>query len=474
MVQEILVHPQIITSGTDIRCLTFRIIENYFSEYDHQCHTKSLMMRSMSSSSQNFSNIKPGFRPGISTKNGKLYAFSSTRIIVIKGWPELAAWTKTFQKPQWSRFRPRLCIETGNLDAVRSRHRSRPGDCSDATIGSNHSAPRQPSNDPEMIALNLSLDRMEQEMQRVRDYFNPVPTEVRTAIAPFPNRQWHLMVMAARCPESLEMLASNPALAYSLASCWTFTNRPSKEGTRQIRSLIQKRRRTICQVLGFPESAESILRKIPASACSISWLLTLKELLKDSDWQKMMRHLPCLNPNVLTFLGYQSFRQRITSTLLQELARIQSDSITGQMRDLLRMERQLGSRSRERFQSIQQIQNCHDQWSEKINRNEMKPFYEFPPPPIQGNKEIIPLHSTECLIEEGRLQANCVRSYPGNVATGSIYFYKILNPERATLSITRNAIGRWQLKEISGYANAPVSKTTRQFALDWISQHHEN
>ena len=431
-------------------------------------------MRSMSSSSQNFNDTKTGFRPGISAKNGKLYAFSSTRIIVIKGWPELAAWTKTFQKPQWSRFRPRLCIETGNLDAVRSRHRFRPEDCSDAMIGCNHSATRNPSEDPEIIALNQSLDRMDEEMQRVRNYFSPVPIEVRKVIAPFPNRQWHLMVMAARCPGALEMFTSNPALAYSLASCWIFTDRPSKEATRQMRRFIPWKRRNICEALGFHDCAESILRKIPTFACSISWLLTLRDLLKDSDWQKNLRHLPCLNPNVLTFLGYQSFRKRITSSLLQELARNQLDSIPGLMRDLLRMEKQLGKTARERFQSIQQIQNSHDQWVEKINRNQTDRFHEFPEPPIQGNEKIIPLHSTSCLIEEGRLQANCVRSYLGNVATGSIYFYKLLKPERATLSITRNTIGRWQLKEISGYDNTPVSKTTRQFALDWISQYHEN
>jgi hypothetical protein len=51
---------------------------------------------------------KPRFRPGVCVKNGKLYAFSDIRVIVVRGWPEMSAWTKTCRRPHWSRFRPHI------------------------------------------------------------------------------------------------------------------------------------------------------------------------------------------------------------------------------------------------------------------------------------------------------------------------------------------------------------------------------
>jgi hypothetical protein len=70
-------------------------------------------------------NKKFSFRPGVSVKDGKLYAFSEARVIVVKGWPEMAAWTKTRSSSRWARFRPNIHFQEGLIDAVRSRHRFR-------------------------------------------------------------------------------------------------------------------------------------------------------------------------------------------------------------------------------------------------------------------------------------------------------------------------------------------------------------
>ena len=72
---------------------------------DGGCRTQlgSLLLMSID---QQAKKKKPGFRPGVCVKNNKLYAFSEVRVVVVRRWPEMAAWTKTYSKPQWSRFRP--------------------------------------------------------------------------------------------------------------------------------------------------------------------------------------------------------------------------------------------------------------------------------------------------------------------------------------------------------------------------------
>jgi len=191
----------------------------------------------------------PGFRPGVCVKNGKLYAFSENRLIVMRGWPEMSAWTRTWHDPRWSRTRPKIDFQHGIIHAVRSRRRSEP------------ETPMLPGAD-----LNKRL-QLFKEQKVVRDYFSNVPPDVRDAIAPFWRSQWHLHVMAARCPDSLDLIMSNPATAFCLASCWAFVQSPSRYGVRLMRRLIGSRRRHICGALGFPEaeSSVSVLAKIPSA-----------------------------------------------------------------------------------------------------------------------------------------------------------------------------------------------------------------
>jgi hypothetical protein len=90
-------------------------------------------------------------------------------------------------------------------------------------------------NDPvmiKMIQMNKESEAVAYERELVRHYFGDVPWEIRKAIAPFEDRHWHLLVMAARCPGSLGLITSNPALAHCLAPCWAFGPYPSRYATR--------------------------------------------------------------------------------------------------------------------------------------------------------------------------------------------------------------------------------------------------
>lgn len=91
----------------------------------------------------------------------------------------------------------------------------------------------------------------------------------------------------------------------------------------------------------------------------------------------------------------------------------------------------------------------------------------FPLPPIAGTEAIQPLGSPEELIEEGRLQNNCVNSCAQEVAKGYTYIYRVLAPERATASIIPTIDG-WQLGQIAAQNNSLVSADTHDAVEKWL------
>jgi hypothetical protein len=438
---------------------------------------------------------KPGFRRGVCVKNDKLYAFSDVRVIVVRGWPEMSAWTRTYRNPNWSRLRPHIDFQEGIISAKRSRHQVKPGrygrhapesedpfrtqppeelaaiEMLNSIFGSDSDAISSPQTEKQ-ITMNRRMEAIDREQQLVRRYFSDVPWGFRRAIAPFEGRHWHLLVMAARCAGSLDLITSNPALAYCLASCWAFGPYPSKYATRHMRRLIGATRRHICGALGFPEteSSVSVLSKIPASACSVSWLLTVRDLLRDPDWRKPLLHLPSVDLPVLQFLCNRAVRRRTTTRLLHELSGSDAPALVSYAADVTRIEKRIGVSSEKRFNSIHQFQRYHETLLERVDQPTEADVrhYHFPQPPIPGNDNIVALETPDLLIEEARDQRNCATKYAGAIAQGGIYIYRVLQPERATLSIILNENGRWQVQQLLRARNKPASDTTHQTVAEWL------
>lgn len=72
------------------------------------------------------------------------------------------------------------------------------------------------------------------------------------------------------------------------------------------------------------------------------------------------------------------------------------------------------------------------------------------------------------LAKEGCEQQNCVVTYARCVARGNQFIYRVLAPERATLQILRTQQG-WQVGELSGPRNRPVSRATHIAVEQWIA-----
>ncbi len=139
-------------------------------------------------------------------------------------------------------------------------------------------------------------------------------------------------------------------------------------------------------------------------------------------------------------------------------------------RDCLEMEALLPTANVPRFTSIGQLVRHHDALAERLNREGVSRWdnLQFPPPPLPGTTDIVPLVSPEALLAEGREQANCVASYGRRVARGGQFIYRVLAPERATLLVVRGRDG-WQVGELAGPGNKPVTSVTRQVIERWLA-----
>jgi len=434
-------------------------------------------------------NGSPGYRPGACVKDDKLYVFSRQRVVVIRGWPTMAAWTKTSRRPRWVRFRPKISLQDGEVEPVRSQHRYVPPLPKielawreslviprHLTVPSEELCDYRPIAESDFEPPDAQTRRQEEQKQLIRNYFSNIPSEIRETVLPFANRQWHLLSMVARVPETLELLQSNSALAFALGSLWIFDGSSSRVAMQRIRRLIRQPRRIIAGHLGFPatNAAVRVLQKIPARLCCIPWLLALREAFPA--WQKTLSHLPSCNDSVIHFLCVPAYRRRATPALLHQLASHHGeDSFSYVMEVIRELERNYGYRGTQRFTRTIDLSDhvLRLIWKYECERQQPAAGEDkipLPPPPIPGNDMIQPLETEEQICEEARIQRNCLDQYPPRVANGRIYLYRVLSPERATLSIVQGRNGRWKIDQLLKAGNRPVSDATRQIVELWLKR----
>jgi len=418
------------------------------------------------------------FRPGVAVKAGKLYVYSKKRVIVVRGWPEMAAWTRSGGRSGWARIRPNLNLKAGLLVPLRSKHRE---------LGMGRHGTTIPEHgwrqiDEESTDFERWLaQRREEDRTLTQDYFSNIPQPVKDAVVMFPSRHWHLLVLTLRCEGGLELLQSNPALGFCLASCWVFSNTPSCRASAWMRQAVKKRRRDILGMLGFPatQSAVAVLQKVDAATCTVPALLGLRGLLAEPVLGKTLAHLPAITPRVLAVLGSPALKTMASPGLLHELARpagCEEPDFVRMMRDARQMALQLGDASvaHRPVTSLHQLRRLHDGLVQLLQSSKLDELirYRFPSPPVNGTATIVPLHDPKLVIEEGRQMRHCISMHISAIAAGDFYAYRLLQPERATLLLGITKRG-WSLSEIQGYCNSPVREDTIRCVGEWLACQHD-
>ncbi|MBI4026236.1 MAG: PcfJ domain-containing protein [Verrucomicrobia bacterium] len=410
------------------------------------------------------------FRPGKAGcvfKGEKLYLFDGGSVCVLsRPWPTPLAWTKTCSNPAWLHVRPDISIHGGDLGASIQRMET----------------PAEKNGQLVMPWFFSPLDRNARlkTLAWLR-WSEAVPRAIRDLIAPFPERHWHLLSFLARCgPAALDLAVANPALAYALASNWVFHRPGVQRPLRAARTLLQKKQREILGWLGFAESeaARNILRKVIPKACCVATLLYLRQSLRDSSVTKALSHLPRLNAGAIRIATDPAIHPLVAPKLLDEIAHSRAED--GQtpaayaLRDSHSMFQSLfPAKTFPLVQRLADLRDLHDSLVHDLNRVGLKELgLLFPPPPFNSSSsgDISPITSSRELLEEGRLQHNCVAAYAKEVVTGHLYIYRFRSPEeRCTLSIMRRR-SRWILGELKATANKPASEETWRTARAWLKE----
>jgi hypothetical protein len=420
------------------------------------------------------------FRWGTHFKNGKLYVFDKTSVLVARPWPELRAWRLTARRRVWRPVRPEINVST---PAVYSQGTPRCAYPPSEWLGEDllpppAATPASEESREDKGVVAWAERRMEANRLACEEFFVPMPEPVRQRIDQFTTRQWHLAVMLARCPGSEDLMHSTPALAFALASNWAFHRPAVRQPVRAARSWVRRSQRELAGWLGFPatEASVRLLRKIPPAACHVASLLYLRTAMRDAETRERLSHTRHLDATTLRLMSDERVRGRVSSGFVTALAAAAPGVETisqhvHTLRDILEMETLLPEVSVPCFTSIRQLIQHHDALAAQLNRDGVSAWgnVQFPPPPLPGTDEIVPLLSPDALLAEGREQGNCVASYARRVARGGQFIYRVLAPERATLLVVWGQDG-WKLGQLAGPRNKPVTAVTRHAIERWLAR----
>ena len=375
--------------------------------------------------------------------------------------------------------------------------------------------PVEPNATSELLAIDLPKDIIadEQKAAAFAAFRAMLPEQIVSPVELFGSHQWSMLVLLHARTEACDLAAYNPVLAYALA------NHADFRGTRQDLASgyacmhCVDRQRDILKWLGFPdtEAMVKIFHKMVPESVSPVVLRHLRNALREDDRiPGLLAHVPRINAGVLWSVVSPNIREIVSPKLMLAIAANEDDMVLAQTPDRLSavlallkgvnwhppaaplttlaqverfvessdvlyreyLERQEQARQRAAVALAARIRRRRVAVAtarDNLRKEEIQ--RPFPPPPVPGTDDIIPLISAAELVGEGVDQSNCVGGYAGMVKRGSCYIYRVLKPERATLSIVPDFCGGWRRSELKLYKNAKPGRATTNHVDRWLERH---
>lgn len=406
------------------------------------------------------------FSPGFRFKNNRLHIFGQDSVILIDGWPELKSVRKTASSEAWRPFNPDFrLIYPYRRKAVRKRLKVLPDQME---LGFDVPVSRPPSTS------------LASQKKRAFDAFRfSVPKPVAARVDKFTNRQWNLLKLLEMKPMALEVCRSNAALTFAVANLANFRKLGNLDSLRFAADHILDKQRDLLSCIDFPgtQSSVKVLAKtVPESVCPEN-LLLLRNLIREDTIGKVLSHLPKINFGILELLSLHPIRNQLPMSLLEQVAQSPAEKyrsvVANCVRESLFMMEQLELKVSPRdFASIDRIQAQNRQLTEDFCKLEAvrKCNRRFPMPPIPGTAGIVPIRTEWELIREGREQSNCVASYADRVINRNVYIYRVLEPERCTLSIYQASDRAWELDQLKTRFNGNPARATMEVVHVWLER----
>jgi hypothetical protein len=212
-----------------------------------------------------------------------------------------------------------------------------------------------------------------------------------------------------------------------------------------------------------------LLRKIPLVSISPQ-IGFLRRVRDHAIWKKLL-HLPRINVGVIRLASDPALFACVSYSALEMIARDRREDrrakIAWGVREMLRLAEAVGERRRI-IRSREDLEIFHRYAMLRLDLWDYEGFPGFPPPPYASSPSVQAVTTWDELKAEAMEMKHCVLSYGPAIAEGRNYIYRIVtNEERATLAL-RNCGGRWEIEQIAGVANAPISASTRAIVRSWL------
>ena len=305
-----------------------------------------------------------------------------------------------------------------------------------------------------------------------------LPQENAAKVERYLTGQWAVYLALHHIPAASDLWQSNQALLHLLASNPAARRAMLGRKWDVLDQVVHRRQRDILAALRLPcqESKVTALRKWVPESCSTE---TMERLLvgmeADVSVARAVAHLPRLNTGAVTIVLDARCSAVMHPGYLLSIAQDVGEDVVPRtyfpLREVVTMHERLGLRSAvPRISSRETLVRVHDELSCLFQQGKAGrgvPL-KFPPPPIPGTESVIPLTDGAMLLEEGRSQHNCVVTYASLVVEGRVYIYRVLAPERATLSIVQVAPGHWRIGQLLAGMNKPVASQTLAAVQQWL------
>lgn len=395
-------------------------------------------------------------RPGVNwmPARRKLYRFTENTIEVIAPWPHPMAWC--FQDGQWRGHYPRVRFEHLLDGAV------------------------------------VPFPKMFE-----RPAWETVPEAVRARVleCSLADRQWQTLLLLARCPGALRLCEEIPLLAAAAANLGSICHQqqrtiPTKPWRAVATALSHPKSKTcwqkVSRLLGWPNDP-SFYRVLRAAGPlgRDEWsgfdLAALPWLWQDDETRKMLQHGPALTGARMAWMSsvanyYQLGGRLLPRFVMEDVSDDQLRTRAGvlsSLRTALQYSQGMEAPAAASLTSVEGMEAA-------IAAMTQDPFGvgPFPPPPIAGSADILPLTLVEELKEEGRLMSHCIgwNGYDRRCRGRRGYAYSIRQGPHssrcATLWIEPSEIapGLFAVGQIQGPHNTAVPKNIQQRVDAWLAE----
>jgi len=365
----------------------------------------------------------------------------------------------------------------------------------------------------------------------VQAFIQQIPVDVRERIAPFKFGQVPMLQGIARYPAINDLSLSHPKLFWLLVAS-TFDSDWGVEDIRRICQYRQVDILERING-SSSKAAVRLLRKIDVTEGSLGEARTILRAIGEPNVVRVAAHLQTVSIRLLALLSnYPDLADSAAANLLNRILNSEAGRSPGtavdlavRLVDIKRMARlrripSVGQ-AMNVCKSVEDVNRLHDRWVASLNaepqttteelaevarimharqdrrerldtpaflRSDALPAMArvrqravtrrpridistltFPPAPFPDSKTIQAITTVDELIEEGRVQDNCVASYAETVAKGDSYIYRVMKPQRGTLEL-RYSDGAWVTGQFKLKKNAPAGAKAKAAVRRWYQQ----